>query len=269
MLINSSIVKIGLYRSRKSLIFLIVGSSLFGLFFTLIFPGMALDSAKNVADSWPDIMKNLFGNPVYAFTNIYGWMNLQIFHITYWLIYGVFGTVLATSIIAKEIEDRSLDILLTCPLSRAEIILSRIVSISILLVISILPLMMGCIIGTAYLGYEIYIKLFVFAYFEGFVLFLIFSSLTTLISVYVKGQISVLAMTWSIISLLFIMEKVITKMFPSTAIFSTINPFHYYNSDAIFIGQETKSVDLFILTLIFGLLIFATTLCFRKKDIVF
>jgi len=87
-------------------------------FLAIIFPETNVQDAELISSNWPQIMKDLFGDPIYAFTNIYGWLHLEIYHITFWLIFGILASILASYIIAKEIEDKTMDILVSTPVSK-------------------------------------------------------------------------------------------------------------------------------------------------------
>lgn len=131
---------------------------------------MPSEDALAVADSWPQIMKDLFGDPIYSFTDIYGWLYLEIFHITYWIAFGVLASILAANIVAKEIEGNTIDILLSYPITRSGLIISRMITVIMIMLLSTIFTLLICILGILMAGFPIYFKLIVQAFLIGFII---------------------------------------------------------------------------------------------------
>ena len=115
-----------------------------------LFAAPVVDASVRVA-----MMKDIFGDPIFGFTDIYGWLQLELFHITFWALFGIFAAFLASNIVAKEYESKTIDLLLSTPVSRTELVVNRLIGLIILLIIAILPTVIGCILGIATLNLEI------------------------------------------------------------------------------------------------------------------
>jgi ABC-2 type transport system permease protein len=152
--------------------------ALITLLLVSIFPDMPFENALAVSDSWPQIMKDLFGDPIYSFTDIYGWLYLEIFHVTYWITFGVLASILAANIVAKEIEGNTIDILLSYPITRSGLIISRMITVIMIMVISTIFTLLICIVGISIAGCTINIRLIVQASLMGFIMSMIFASLS-------------------------------------------------------------------------------------------
>jgi ABC-2 type transport system permease protein len=232
-----------------------------------IFPDMPMDNADTVSESWPQMMKDLFGDPVFSFTNIYGWLDLQIFHITYWIAFGLLGAILATNIIAKEIEENTIDILLSYPMTRSGLVFSRIIAVMIIMLIVTCIMTLICILGVFITGHAIHIGMIVHAVLSGFFISMIFVSITLFISILTSQKTLSVFFTLGIMGFFFLYEQVLIKLYPVLNMFSIINPFHYYQTKAILI-DSTFSAHNYVLMAVFVIIIQMFSLFFfNRKEI--
>ena len=236
------------------------------MFLTSLFPEMGHLDAQAVSKSWPTLMIALFGDPAYAFTDIYAWMNLQVYHITLWMIFGVFAALLASEAVAKEIGEKTMDILLSTKVTRAGVILSRMTAIFIILAISIMPSALGTALGAVIAGYEIKFGLIMISSMLVFMISLIFAALTVLVSVLVPKQTLSAFLTIAFLGTFFLYED-LSKLSPFLSKFAFIFPFHYYNPQDVLIYGSFSFLEPLILACIFVLLTTVSAALFSKKDI--
>ena len=88
-MLNRRLYALFLRRNVRLAAIVSVCSGLLFYLLAVLFPASDPHEAEIVSASWPDIMKDLFGDPAFAFADIYAWLNLQVFHITSWAMYGV------------------------------------------------------------------------------------------------------------------------------------------------------------------------------------
>jgi ABC-2 type transport system permease protein len=110
------------------------------LIFTLLFSGMAAmysgmypQFKEFIADlgNNPDAM-NLFlslGNGNGDITSYVGFLNLEMYSIFFILILGIIIAFIAASIISKEIESKTIDLLMSNPVSRKQIVFERFIGL--------------------------------------------------------------------------------------------------------------------------------------------
>lgn len=232
-----------------------------------LFPEMDLKNAELISSSWPEIMKNLFGDPLYAFTNINGWLYLEVFHTTFWIFFGVLSSLLASTIIAEEIENKSIDILLSYPISRIELIISRTIGLTILLFGSILLTILGTISGIIVANQNVDISKVLFVFLIGFLLILNFSSITLFISIILPNKILSIIIALGIFSGMFLYKELLIKIVPFLSKFSFVSLFHYYKSENILLHNSFSIINLVILSGIFLFFISLSVLIFKKRDI--
>jgi ABC-2 type transport system permease protein len=200
-----------------------------------MFPDMAVGDASSVASSWTPLMKALFGDPLAGFTNIYAWLDLQIFHVTLWMVFGTLASILASRIVAQEAEQKTLDVLLSIPLSRGMILTSRLLGLGVLLAMAALPVIAGCFVAVAVQELAVLLGLIVLSVTTCVLLSLVLAMMTLLISIWKPRQIPAVAIAMSIAGSLFFTEEMLVPVLPWLGSLSYINPFHWYNTGDILI----------------------------------
>jgi len=264
---NIGIVKNYIRRHFKLATVFAICMALVCFLLSVLFPEMNIKNAELISSSWPDIMKTLFGDPLYAFTDINGWMYLEIFHITFWAFFGILSSLLASTIIAEEIENRSIDILLSYPIGRIELIISRITGLIVLLFYSISLAMLGSILGIIASGQSLDLGKVSFVFLTGFLLILDISVVTLFISIIFPNKILSIIITLGIFSVMFLYEELLVKIVPFLNKFSFISFFHYYKPENILIHNIFSITNLVILTLIFVFFIALSLIVFKRKNI--
>ncbi len=266
-MINTEIIKSFLMRNIKLSITVSLIMALITLLLITLFPNMPESDALKISSSWPQLMRDLFGDPIYGFTDIYGWMNLQIFHITFWMFLGIFSSILSSHIIAGEIEEKTIDIVLSCPISRTGLILNRLVAIIIILVFACLLTLSSNILGLMILQMPVKFDLLVTVYISGLLLCLAFASISLLISVWVPQQSYTVFLTIGIMAIMFFFEELLVKLIPFFKVFSFINLFHYYKPNEILIQGLISIKNLVILFGYFTFFSLVSIFLFKEKDI--
>lgn len=215
----------------------------------VMFPEMSINDANAVASSWPPVMKALFGDPLAGFTNIYAWLDLEIFHVTYWMILGTLAAILASRIVAQEAELRTLDVLLCIPRSRSMILTSRLLALSLLMIVAGLSVAAGCCAGIAIRGLPVDVNVIALSTLAGVLLTLVLANITLLISIWIPRQIPAVAISMGVAGMLFFIEEMLIPIMPSLDRISFFNPFHWYETGDILIRGVLSPWPLLILLL--------------------
>jgi ABC-type transport system involved in multi-copper enzyme maturation permease subunit len=264
---KDEIITMFIRRHIKLAILVSLLSFLLTLSLVTLFPAMNIDNALVISESWPEIMKDMFGDPLHAFSDPYAWLYLQVFHITYWAILGIFAIILASSVFLKEIEYKTMDVLLTTPLSRKELLFKRLLGIIILLSLPTLTVSLGCIIGIMILGYPIYLHLIFSTTIIGFLLAINFAVITLLISLFKSSSTVVLYSSFAIIGFMFMFEELLVKVVPVLKNISFLSLFHYYKPDNILIYDSFSYINPGVLLILFLILSYISSMIFASKDI--
>jgi ABC-2 type transport system permease protein len=244
-----------------------VGSFIVSFALVALFPDQSADKAKQLTELYPKLLVDLIGDPMEFFSNIYGWIYAQFFHITFWVVYGLYAGDLATDIIAGDIEKKSIDIMLSYPVARSEIIVNRFIGLIILLACSTLAFVLGCCCGIAYTGQALNMLSLTLAALMSVLICLNFAAVTLLISVVVHRSMLSLGLTFCIFGFMFMYEGMLTKLIPALDRLSFMSPFHYYQPDDILIRQTYSMGNALMLSVTFIVLVFIGISVFRRKDI--
>ena len=244
-----------------------VGSFIISFALVALFPDQSADKAKQLTDLYPKLLVDLIGDPMEFFSNIYAWIYAQFFHITFWVAYGLYAGDLATDIIARDVEDKSIDIVLSYPVARSEIIINRLIGLVILLVCSTLLFVLGCSCGVIYTGQELNVESLMIATAMSVLMSLNFAAVTLLISVVVHRSMFSLGLTFCIFGFMFVYEGMLTKLIPALEKLSFISLFHFYQPDDILIRQTYAMGNAIVLCITFVILVFIGIAAFRRKDI--
>ena len=107
-------------------------------------------------------MKAFFGDEVVSMTTFSGFMSLEVFSYM-GLVIGAFFIFMVASFVAGEIEQKSCELLLSLPVSRVNVILSRFVTLMPFAAVIMLAMLAAIYFGGAYIGEDTHIKWFAIA----------------------------------------------------------------------------------------------------------
>ncbi|MGD9117338.1 MAG: ABC transporter permease subunit [Dehalococcoidia bacterium] len=268
-MLNKELVWFFARKFRKHMLIVSLAAGLLIFFLTVMFPSMDISNAEAISANWPQLMKDMFGDPLLGFTDIYGWLELELFHITFWAVFGIFASFLATNIIAKEYENKTIDLVLATPVSRTGLIASRLVGLFILLLLSILPVVIGCILGVVALSLEVELLPLLAASLSGFLLSILFASVTLLISIFTRSQTISILISLAVFGFFFLFSYMVIPIVPALKSVAALSPFHYYDTAAILLRSSYSWLNPVILFLAFVFLTFISSLVFAKKDIIY
>jgi ABC-2 type transport system permease protein len=254
-------------RNSRLCAFVGLGSGLLTFFLATLFPELGQQDASAVSSSWPDMMKTLFGDPLFAFSDVYAWLHLEIFHITFWLIHGGLAALLASRILATEAEEKSLDILLSVPISRTRILTSRLAGLTLLSVLTALPVVAGCGLGIRALGLPVDAEPLILATLAGVLLALVMAGLTLCVSVWVPRQTHCIFLALALVAFLFMLEEMLVELVPVLRGLAAINPFHYYGAAEILVHDSGAGWGPLVLLTMFLALAAFSMLGFARRDI--
>ena len=259
---------VGMFLKRHFRVALIVGLLVGVLAGGLgaMFPDMAPADAQSVAETWPPLMRNLFGDPFAGFTNIYAWLNLQVFHITLWTALGVLASILASRILAWEAEKKTLDVLLSIPRSRAVILISRLLALILLTTMSAVPIAVACGLVVAARGTAVKIGAIALSSMEGVLLSIVLATMTLLISILIPRQTPTIAGAMGAAGMLFLTEEVLVHALPWLDSVSFLNPFHWYAAGDILIRGELSLGPVLALSAISLIFCIISIIVFTFRD---
>lgn len=255
-------------RNFKSLILwasIVAGTAALML---LLFPSFE-DAFSNIEDFlsvYPKEFLEIFGigEGGLDMSTFYGWFGVEGFLFVN-LIGGSYAAILGGSILSKEEDDKTIEFLLSKPISRSQILFGKLTVVIINLLL--LNSLVATVLLIAFLIYgEHNLQMWFLYSYAPFILQMIFSSISFLISVFVTKSRKVISLSIGLVIGLYVIDLIstLTKEFEYL---KYISPYEFINAVMIVNDQRIKPLYLFISIFIIGLSITLAWRFYQKKDI--
>lgn len=194
-----------------------------------------------------------------------GYLNSQLIYLTLPLMLSILGISLGNSLIGREESDRTIESILSRPVSRTKLLASKAISglLDLFIVTFISSAVTILLADVVDMGIPL-INIIV-ACLACFLLVLTFSSVAFLLSASGRGRVAALG-----ISVVYAVGGYIISSLAMTVHWlkgvSLIFPYHYYRTADILKGSTSWSTFIFLLAFIFGCIILSW-LFFKKRDL--
>jgi ABC-2 type transport system permease protein len=254
-------------NSRSLILWTAIVSGLAGLMLFL-FPAFkdAFDKVNDLLSVYPPEFLEIFGMGENGLdmTTIYGWFGIEGY-LFVTLIGGSYAAILGSSILSKEEDEKTIEFLLTKPLSRTTILITK----SIVIVLNLL--IMNIVVGTFLLiAFSIFgtldISIWLLYTFAPLLLQLFFASLSLLLSIFITKSRSVISMSLGLAIGMYVVD-IISTLTDSAEFLKYITPYEYVNAVNIVNDHEVKLIYLIISMLVIIGSFLITWRLYSKKDI--
>jgi len=244
------------------------------LILTLLFSGMAAMYAgmyPAFKDMMADMNSGIFDQfafiPGYQDMASYiGFLNIEMYQIFYVLILGIILGFIAASMVSKEIESKTIDVLMSNPVSRKQIIIEKFLGlIPMVLVINFVTMIV--IIGTTIIiGENLNFYYLFLTHIISVPYFLSIVSIGILISTIFDEKMKASIITMALVVVMYIFDS-IAELIPDYESLGIISMKHYFNPyDALKFG-EVDTVGTSILLVVTVVILLAAVFYFDYKDI--
>ena len=258
------------YESRRRIRGTFVLAVLLGLFALLmigLFPSISESGADFEAyiESLPPAVREGFGVSGAAITTVEGFMSTEFYGFVWLLLLGLYVTYTAGGSVAGDIENGQLDMLLAAPVSRAQVLLEKF--LSLLTIVVVLNLLMPLFVygGTMLVGESIDAFALVAVHVLSVPYLLACGAFGTLLSVTIhradvarRGGIGALFV-------LFVLEAVATDT--DYEWLGALSPTRYYDPAEILVEESYDLAGAAILLTATVLLLVASRVVFERVDV--
>ncbi len=251
---------------RKSTIIWSVSLVLIIVLFMSFYPAFAKDAEdfKKIMEGYPEAIRNAIGFNLGNFFTILGFYCFPLSFIT--LCGAIQGMNLGTSIVSKEVREKTADFLLTKPVTRTTVLTAKLMAAFVSIVITnIVYLAVTIFIAFQVKTDDFSLKILIMLSLTMFFIQLIFLALGIIISVIVPKIKSVLT-----VSLATVFAFYFLGMFSSTTGEEAkryISPFKYFDTAYIIKHESFEASFLIVGAVIIILAITASYFVYAKKDI--
>jgi len=254
----------------KAILILALCFGLFFLAFMAIYDPTLFEDMEELLASYPDAIVQMVGDYI-ALTTFGGFLNVYLFSMT-WFYFGFYFIIKAAQDIPKEIEDKTIDIILSKPIKRWKFVIGKyirhIITALIFIVFSSLGIVIGVFIFPTIIPSEVYFNE-IFAVFLWLFVFLVALISTSLFfSTFLRPK-RALTLSFAII-IFFYIVGIFWEAFPEAAQgMKFISIFYYFETSNLLVNHVWDNVlpNIIILTGYSACMVGASVLIFNKRDI--
>ncbi|MEH7349189.1 ABC transporter permease subunit [Gottfriedia acidiceleris] len=236
------------------------------VFFLSLFPAIAKDYAEfsKVLEGYPAGVRKALGLEIESFGNILGFYSYVFIYIS--LCGAIQAMILGTSIISKEVREKTADFLLTKPVTRTKVMTSKIFAGIVSLAITNIFYLVATIIMAEYVKTADYSsKSIILLSVSLFITQILFFGIGILISVVFPKIKAVLSISLAIVFGFFVVGMVVATDESNAKRF--LSPFKYFEPKYIIAHSKFESQ---FLTLSIGIIIvsiIASYVIYKKRDV--
>jgi ABC-2 type transport system permease protein len=257
------------YLKSERVTALLFGLFLLGCAYVLVavFPSVTkIQVAQDYIESLPAFMKAFLGQDIIDFATLEGFLTIEYFNTTWLLIMGVFSCLFAGALVAEETEKKTLEIVLSAPVTRTRFIISKLAGFLTLLVFLSVVSFLGVYLGELQIGENMDKRLVVYIFLNGTICIATIGSIGLFLSCLFNEQRRAVGATIAVFFLLYIFNLIalLLEQYPILKHFSL---FQYYDASKIFKRQAIYWPDMAILLGVFSIMFGASIFAFRRKEI--
>jgi ABC-2 type transport system permease protein len=234
--------------------------------FLAMFSGLSSDAEgfKQVLASYPEGIRNALGMSLDTITTLMGFYS---FGFTYILVASSIQAMnLGTSILSKEIREKTADFLLSKPVTRGQIMTAKLLAaITSLVITQAVYLIASSVIAWSIKDATFDLGTFLLISFTAFFVQLIFLSIGYLFSVLIPKIRSVLSISLGTV-IVFFMINILGSTFGDKAI-RYMTPFKYYDTSYIMLHSAYESFYILVEFVFIIAILLTSYAIYLKKDI--
>ena len=251
-----------------------VTTLLFGLFLFVcayiivtIFPSITkIQMAQDYIESLPAFMKAFLGQEIIDFATLEGFLTVEYFNTTWLFVMGVFSCLFTGALVAEETEKKTLEIVLSVPVTRTRFIVGKFAGFLTLLAFLSAISFLGIYLGVLQIGEKMDQRLMVYIFLSGTICIATIGGIGLFLSCLFNEQRRAVGATITVFFSLYIFNLIslLLEQYPALKYFSL---FQYYDASKIFKQQGIAWPDMAIPLGVFSVLFGASIVAFRRKEI--
>ncbi|MDV3426281.1 MAG: ABC transporter permease [Bacillota bacterium] len=233
-----------------------------------VYPQFAKDKAalNELLKAYPESMKNAFGMDKLNFGTVMGFYGVEIYVMTT-LIGSIYAAIMASNIIAKESNDKTIEFLLSKPVSRSEIIFQKLLAVTVNIILLNAVIVLVSVIGFQFAENEqVPVKAFVLISTATFLLHMTFAAISFLLSAIMRKTRNILSISMGIVFVEYffhIMSGVTDKL----KNLQYVSVFSYVDASEIISNNAMETLYVIIMTAIIIICFGSAFIVYKKKDI--
>lgn len=239
---------------------LAVLTSLYVWMFPSISEGVDLDA---YIQAMPPALRAAFG--IQSLGSIEGFLAAELYSFGIVLLMGLYLTYAAASVIADDVEDERMDMLLALPVTRSKVLLEKFSALLVPIVVVNLVLPVVVYVGVLAIGESLSIADLVMAHVLSVPYLLATASVGLLASVWFDRTSLAQRAGMGVVFGLFLVDSAVTNT--DFAMLGALSPTRYYDPAAVLVQSEYDLLGAVILLGAAAVLVVASRAYFKRKDI--
>jgi ABC-2 type transport system permease protein len=255
-------------RSRKSLIIwsIVLGGLI--LMLLSIYPQFAeqQQGMTELLEAYPESMKKAFGMDQLNFGTLIGFYGIEIYMMTT-LLGSIYAVMLASNILAKEENEKTIEFLLSKPVTRSQIVTQKLLSV----IVNIL-ILNGISTIVSLIGFQfaedanVPVKTFTLLVTATILLHLTFATIAFMFSSLMRKTRNILSVSLAVVIITYFMS-VFSGVSEDLDILKYFSPFKYFDAANIINENKLEPLYVFLMATIIMISILVAFMIYRKKDI--
>lgn len=251
---------------RKSTLIWTISLVAIVILFMALFPSISndIEDFTKLLEGYPEPVRKALGLELNTFGSILGFYSYSFVYIT--LIGAIQGMILGTSIISKELREKTADFLFTKPVSRTRILTSKLLAALASLIFTNVCYVVAASIIASQVKVESYdIKIFMMISVTLLFVQIIFLALGTIMSVIIRKMKSVLTVSLGTVFSFFIIGMIAASGEGEGKRY--LSPFKYFDSAYIIENGRYETSFIFVGLGVVIISILTSFIIYTKKDI--
>lgn len=251
--------------SWKQTVVLLLAFSALVVMVLSLYPGMK-DSIDMWVEGLPEFALTSFGRSTLEMSLVGGFLNMEFYQWGWVLILGVYFAFISSSVISKEIEQKTIDMLLSNPVSRGRVVLEKFFGLvpAIILMNIVMPVVI--IVSLKYIQEPIDIPYLFYTHCVSILYLCAVCALGVVFSVIFDETRKANGVAIGVISGMYIME-ILSFLSEKYSVLGKLSIVHYYDPGEILVHHIIRASDIVILISITVFFLIAAVLYFEKRDI--
>lgn len=256
-----------LRANRRALIIWCVAMILFVAVGMVKYSGFANmgEEVYELMASLPEAMQKAFGLGTINLTEVGGYYSM--FFIYFTLIAGIHASLLGSTIISKEVRDKTADFLMVKPVTRTKVITSKIIAALInVIILNIVTCLSSILFVQYYNTGESITRLIIQMNASLLVIQVVFLSLGLLISALTKTSKKASSISTAILLATYFLSIAIS-IYEDISFLGYLTPFYYFDATSIMLGEGIEIIYLLLAIIIIAICIPITYHRYQYKDL--
>ncbi|ANB60984.1 ABC transporter permease subunit [Anoxybacteroides amylolyticum] len=234
-----------------------------------VFPQFAEQQKEmtKLLESLPKSMVKAFGMDQLNIGNFMGYYGIRVYMMTT-LLGSIYATILGANIVAKEESEKTIEFLLSKPLTRSRIITEK----WLVVVVNILALNAAAVLSSLFgfhiaKGHEVSIKTFVLLTIATILLHVTFGAVAFLLSTMMRKTRNTLSISLGLVLVAYFLH-IMSGISEDLEFLKYFTPFKYVDAAPIINNEQLEPLYVFIMAAVILFSVAMSYVVYKKKDIV-